>query len=321
MTDTRQIPVSEQISSLRLDLFLSDQLEGFSRTQIQCMIKEGKVFVNQKQIKKPSFLVSSGDNIVITLPDIDENTELVPEDIPIEILYEDKEVIVVNKPAEQVVHPAPGHVKGTLVNALLYHCKDFILSGDPMRPGIVHRLDMNTTGVLVVAKNPESYHHLRKQVEERGFTRKYFALVKGVPKTEYGIIDAGIGRSLTDPKRMSITGVNAREAITHFYLREKYSSMSFLELKLSTGRTHQIRVHLRFIGNPIIGDPVYGFTDYSALNFPDNVVCALQRLPGQALHAGLLGFIHPKTDRYIEFTAPLPEYFQNILDEIRKNCI
>lgn len=318
MKDIRQFIVPEEISSLRLDLFLSDQLEGISRTRIQTLIKEGSVSINDKLIKKPSAPITAGDTIEITLPEVEENTELIPENIPIEILFEDKDVVVVNKPAGLVVHPAPGHIHGTLANALLYHCRDFVVSGDPKRPGIVHRLDMNTSGVLVVAKNPESYQHLRKQVEDRAFSRRYFALVKGIPKTEQGIIDAGIGRSFSDPKRMSITGINAREAVTHFYLREKFSSVSLLELKLNTGRTHQIRVHLRFIGNPIIGDPVYGFTDYSTLGFPKNIILALQKLPGQALHAGLLGFVHPATNKYIEFTAPLPEYFQNILNELKK---
>lgn len=314
----QRFSVPEETLPLRLDLFLSDQLEGISRTQTQNMIKTGKVSVNNKIIRKPSFLVFSGDNIEVTLPDFSEITELVPENIPLNILYEDRDVVVINKPAGLVVHPAPEHRNGTLVNALLYHCKDFVISGDPIRPGIVHRLDMYTSGVLVVAKNPESYYHLRKQVEERTFTRRYYALVKGIPRSEQGVIDASIGQSFANPKRMSITGINARDAITHFYLREKFSSISFLELKLDTGRTHQIRVHLRFIGNPIIGDPVYGFTDYSALNLPENVVLALQKLPGQALHAGLLGFTHPTANKYLEFTAPLPEYFQNVLQELRK---
>lgn len=317
MTGIQQFLVPEETLPLRLDLFLSDQLEGISRTQIQNMIKTGKVSVNNKIIRKPSFLVNSGDTIEITLPGFKENIELIPENIPLDILYEDRYVVVVNKPAGLVVHPAPEHRSGTLVNALLYHCKDFIISGDPIRPGIVHRLDMYTSGVLVVAKNPESYLHLRKQVEDRAFTRRYYALVKGIPKSERGIIDASIGQCFVNPKIMSITGVNAKNAITHFYLREKFSSISFLELKLDTGRTHQIRVHLRFIGNPIIGDPVYGFTDYSALNLPKNVILALQKLPGQALHAGMLGFIHPITKKYFEFIAPLPEYFQNVLNELR----
>ncbi|MGC9052598.1 MAG: pseudouridine synthase, partial [Candidatus Hydrogenedens sp.] len=200
MNDIRQFFISDETPSLRIDLFLSDQFEGISRTRIQDMIKAGKVFVNGRQIKKVSTLISSGDCIEIILPNIEENTELIPEKIPIEILYEDKDVVVVNKPAGLVVHPAPGHISGTLVNALLYHCKDFVISGAPKRPGIVHRLDMNTSGVLVVAKNPESYRHLRNQVENREFSRKYLALVKGIPKTEQGIIDAGIGRSFADPK-------------------------------------------------------------------------------------------------------------------------
>ncbi len=311
--------VPEEVSDLRLDLFLSDQLEGFSRTQLQKIIKNGEVTVNGKQEKKPSFLISSGDIIQITLSDIEEITSLIPENIPIDIIYEDKDIVVVNKPAGLVVHPATGHRNGTLVNALLYHCKDFVPSGDPQRPGIVHRLDMNTTGVLVVAKNPESYIHLRKQVEERTFSRRYFALVKGIPRSEQGIIETQIGRSFADPKRMSITGINAREAVTHFYLRERFTSVSFLELKLSTGRTHQIRVHLRFIGNPILGDPIYGFMDYASLGLSQQVITALEKLPGQALHAGFLGILHPTTGEYMEFSAPLPDYFQDILNALRSN--
>lgn len=319
MKDYEQFFVPDELSSpLRLDLFLSEQLEGFSRTQIQSLIKNGKVLVNKKEVRKSAFLVNPGDYVDITLPQPEKKTRLMPENIPLDIIYEDKDVVVVNKQAGLIVHPAPGHNSGTLVNALLFHCKDFVISGNPIRPGIVHRLDKNTSGVLVVAKNPESYHHLREQVKERAFSRKYFALVKGVPQSSKGTIEAGIGRSLFDPKRMSVTGVNAREAITHFYLRENYTSFSLLELKLNTGRTHQIRVHLRFIGHPVLGDPIYGFTDYDLLNLPAPVVNALNKLPGQALHAESLGFTHPRTEQFLEFTAPLPDYFQNILNELRK---
>lgn len=319
MKDYEQFFVPDELSSpLRLDLFLSEQLEGFSRTQIQSLIKNGKVLVNKKEVRKSAFLVNPGDYVDITLPQPEKKTRLMPENIPLDIIYEDKDVVVVNKQAGLIVHPAPGHNSGTLVNALLFHCKDFVISGNPIRPGIVHRLDKNTSGVLVVAKNPESYQHLREQVKERAFSRKYFALVKGVPQSSKGTIEAGIGRSLFDPKRMSVTGVNAREAITHFYLRENYTSFSLLELKLNTGRTHQIRVHLRFIGHPVLGDPIYGFTDYDLLNLPAPVVNALNKLPGQALHAESLGFTHPRTEQFLEFTAPLPDYFQNILNELRK---
>ena len=318
MKNLQQFFVPDKLASLRLDLFLSEQLEGFSRTQIQSLIKEGKVLVNQKEVRKVAFLISPGDCVDIELPATENKTKLTHENIPLDILYEDKDVVVVNKPAGLVVHPAPGHTSGTLVNALLYHCKDFVISGNPIRPGIVHRLDKNTSGVLVVAKNPGSYQHLSEQVKERAFSRRYFALVKGIPQSPQGTIEAGIGRSLLDPKRMSVTGVNAREAITHFYLRENFSCFSLLELKLNTGRTHQIRVHLRFIGHPIVGDPIYGFTDYDLLNLPAPVVNALNKLPGQALHAGSLGFTHPRTEQFLEFTAPLPNYFQNILNELHK---
>jgi len=320
METTQSFIVPEITQPLRLDLFLYDQMEGISRSQIQNLIKNGKTTVNQKTITKPAYLINSGDHVTISQPE-EETSELIPENIPLDILYEDKHIIVINKPAGMVVHPATGHTHGTLVNAILHHCKDFIISGDPLRPGIVHRLDINTSGVLVIAKNPEAYFHLRQQVENREFSRKYIALVKGIPKSKKGTIDASIGRSLADPKRMSVTGVSARDAITHFQLLKDYSVLSLLELKLNTGRTHQIRVHLRFIGHPVIGDPVYGFTDYASLKLSPSIVNALQKLPGQALHAQTLGFTHPITHTFLECSAPLPDYFQNILDELNKHYV
>lgn len=318
MEESKAFVVPEDVDHLRLDLFLSDQLEGMSRTQCQSLIKDGKVRVNSKTVTKPAFGISSGDVVEVTIPPHDLLVELVPENIPVDIVFEDADVVVVNKPAGLVVHPGIGHPRHTLVNAILYHCKDFIPSGDNTRPGIVHRLDMNTTGLLVVAKNPESYQALREQVERRRFTRRYLALVKGVPEATTGIIEAGIGRSMADPKRMSVTGIKAKEAITSFTVKENYRFISLLELKLSTGRTHQIRVHLRFIGHPILGDPVYGFVEYSALPISDQLRSALSQLPGQALHAQTLGFYHPKTGKYLEFSADPPDYFTDLVLLLRE---
>ncbi len=312
--------VDDEGDSLRLDLYLYDKLEGWSRSKCQGLIRDGKVKVNGRLILKPAYNVRSGDEVEVVIEEAEGEERLVPEDIPVDVMYEDEDIVVVNKPAGLVVHPAPGHSRGTVVNALLYHCKGYSTSaGDPSRPGVVHRLDMNTTGVLVFAKNPRAYFELRRQVENREFNRRYLALVKGVPVHREGVIEASIGRSLVDRKKMSVTGINSREAVTHYIVKESFGSVSLLELKLSTGRTHQIRVHLKFIGHPVLGDPVYGFVDYRALCLPEDVVSLMERLPGQALHAQILGIRHPTSGSYMEFTAPLPDYFEEILVWLREN--
>jgi len=320
MEEVLEFKVDEEGDSLRLDLFLFDKLEGWSRSRCQTLIKSGKVKVNEKTVSKPAYNVKLNDVVQVTIEEAKQEEGLIPENIPIDIIYQDNDIVVVNKPAGLVVHPAPGHPNGTLVNALLYHCKDYSpVSGDPLRPGVVHRLDMNTTGVLVFAKNPHAYLELRRQVENREFKRRYLALVKGVPPHKEGIIEASIGRSLCDRKRMSVTGVNSREAVTHYVVKESFKYLSLLELKLFTGRTHQIRVHLKFIGYPVLGDPVYGFVDYHTLPLPETVIRTMEKLPGQALHAQLLGLKHPTNNAYMEFTAPLPDYFNEILSLLRKS--
>lgn len=319
MEESVEFQVNEEDALLRLDLFLYEKLEGWSRSKCQSLIKSGKVKINGRSILKPAHSVRMGDKVEVLLEEPKIEETLIPENIPIEILYEDKDIVVVNKQAGLVVHPAPGHPRGTLVNALLYHCKDYQLSGDPSRPGVVHRLDMNTTGVLVFAKNAHAYLELRRQVESREFNRRYLALVKGVPTYKEGLIEASIGRSLADRKRMSVSGINSKEAITYYTVREDFGLMSLLELKLSTGRTHQIRVHLKFIGHPVMGDPVYGFIDYDTMKLPPPLIRLLEKLPGQALHAQLLGIRHPTKNEYMEFSAPVPNYFEDILCYLRKS--
>ncbi|MCX8064198.1 MAG: RluA family pseudouridine synthase [Candidatus Hydrogenedentes bacterium] len=321
MEEIIEFQVGEEDASLRLDLFLYDKLEGWSRSKCQELIRRGKVRVEGRVVVKPAHVVKVRERVEVILEPAKKEEALLPENIPIEIIYEDNEIVVVNKQAGLVVHPAPGHLHGTLVNALIYHCKDYFTSGDPLRPGVVHRLDMNTTGVLVFAKNPRAYLELRRQVENREFKRRYLALVKGVPLYKKGIIDASIGRSLADRKKMSVTGVNSKDAVTSYSVKEIFGELSLLELELSTGRTHQIRVHLKFIGHPVIGDPVYGFIDYGALKLSRSLIKSLENLPGQALHAQLLGIKHPITNEYMEFTAPLPRYFEDILNLLRQEFV
>ena len=252
-----------------------------------------------------NYKVNAGDRISLTLPEIRE-PEIMPEDIPLDIIYEDKDIILINKPKGMVVHPAAGHYSGTLVNGLMSHCRSE-LSGinGVMRPGIVHRIDMDTTGVLIVCKNDMAHNSISEQLKEHSITRKYAAIVHGVLKEEEGTINAPIGRHPVDRKKMSINEKNGREAVTHYRVLERFKQFTYIECQLETGRTHQIRVHMASINHPLLGDSVYG-----------PAKCPF-RLQGQTLHAGVLGIIHPRTGQYMEFTAPLPDYFEELLRKLR----
>lgn len=291
----------------RIDRYLSEELEDRSRSYIQKLIKENHVTVNQKPVKA-NYRLSLGDRVEIDLPEAKE-PDIKPEDIPLDILYEDKDIIIVNKPKQMVVHPAPGHYSQTLVNALMYHC-GFELSGinGTMRPGIVHRIDMDTTGSLVACKNDMAHQSLFKQLKEHSIRRIYVAIVHGNIKEEDGTVNAPIGRHPTERKKMSIHSRNGREAITHYQVLERFGNYTYIQCELETGRTHQIRVHMASLGHPLLGDMVYG---------PKK--CPFPHLQGQTLHARTLGIIHPRTGEYLEVNAPLPAYFIELLDKLRKS--
>ncbi len=286
--------------SIRIDQYLVSKL-NYSRSKIEKLIKNDKILVNDKKIKK-SYLLKEND--VIKIDEIkDEVIDITPEEMDLDIVYEDDDLIVVNKANGVVVHPAVGNYHHTLVNGLMYHSKLSSINGE-FRPGIVHRIDAYTTGLLVVAKNDKAHISLAKQLEEKTTHRKYVALVWGIINTDTGTIDAPIGRDKNDRKKMAVTDVNAKEAITHFKVLERYKDTTLIELELETGRTHQIRVHMNYIGYPIVNDPVYG-----RRKIIDNT--------GQCLHAKELGFIHPSTNEYMCFTSELPECFLNILNKFK----
>lgn len=289
----------------RIDKFLSAQLPEQSRSYLQKIIKEGSVLVNGSPVKA-SYRMDDQDEVTIDLPELKE-PEIEAENIPLDILYEDDDILVVNKPKGMVVHPAPGHYSHTLVNAVLYHCGEN-LSGinGVIRPGIVHRIDMNTTGSLLICKNDKAHQILAEQLKEHSITRKYHAIVHGNLKEDTGTVNAPIGRHPTDRKKMSTKAPNGRHAVTHYRVLERFGNFSYIECQLETGRTHQIRVHMSSIGHPILGDEIYG---------PAKCPYKLQ---GQTLHAKILGITHPSTGEYIEFDAPLPDYFKDLLNKLRK---
>jgi 23S rRNA pseudouridine1911/1915/1917 synthase len=287
----------------RLDKWMSLALPDLSRSYIQKCIKANEVLVNQ-QPKKASYRLKVDDEIVFSVPEAVEPA-IEPENIPLSILYEDDDLLIVDKPKGMVVHPAPGHYSGTLVNAVLYYCKDN-LSGinGVLRPGIVHRIDRDTTGSIVVCKNNQSHNCIAAQLKEHSITRKYRAIVHGVIEEEEGTVNAPIGRNTKDRKKMAVDEKNGKPAITHYRVLKRFKEYTYIECQLETGRTHQIRVHMASIGHPLLGDEVY---------------CSRKspyHLTGQTLHAYVIGLIHPSTGKYLEITAPLPEYFEHLLNVI-----
>ena len=315
--DTREFIVEEEYNGIRLDIFLAEHIEDASRSFLQKLIKSNQVMLNEQACKKPGRNVQTGEVVVICLPPSPPD-EPVAEAISLDILYEDKFLIVVNKPPGMVVHPAPGHYTGTLVNALLHHCPEIRDVGEEIfRPGIVHRLDRDTSGVMVAAKTPHAFEHLAEQAASHTFDRRYLALIRGEFKEDRGSVDAGIGRSLTDRSRMAVTGVRSKEAVTHFEVLERFGIASLIALQLETGRTHQIRVHMRFVGRPVLGDPVYGVTELRGIAMSQKYRTALDSLTGQALHAEHLGLDHPETGERMSFSSPPPKDFQDLLEAFR----
>lgn len=296
--------VDEYANGTRIDVYLTKALAALSRSYIQKLLKDAAITVNDKVIKA-NYKVITNDCIEVILPNNVE-PEIEPENIPLDILYEDAGLIVVNKPKGMVVHPSAGHYSGTLVNALMYHCKDG-LSGinGVLRPGIVHRIDMDTTGALIVCKNDYYHNHIAGQLKSHSITRKYKAIVHHIIKEEEGVIDAPIGRHPVDRKKMAVNYRNGKNAVTHYKVVERFRNDTLIECQLETGRTHQIRVHMASINHPLVGDNVY---------------CTLRppmHLQGQTLHAMTIGFVHPETEEYMEFSAPLPEYFENLIQYLR----
>ena len=292
----------------RLDRYLSEELEDRSRSYIQKLIKEEYVKVNQKPVKS-NYRLSFEDRVEVTMPEAKE-PDIEPEDIPLDIVYEDTDILIINKPKGMVVHPAAGHYSGTLVNAILYHCQDDLSTiNGVLRPGIVHRIDMDTTGSLVVCKNDMAHQSLSEQLKEHSIQRIYVAIVHGNIKEDSGTVNAAIGRHPTDRKKMSTHCKNGRNAVTHYKVLERFGEYTYIQCQLETGRTHQIRVHMASIGHPLVGDEVYG---------PKK--CPFKGLQGQTLHAKTLGVIHPRTGEYLEVNAPLPEYFTDLLDRLRNKC-
>ncbi|KXG43741.1 RluA family pseudouridine synthase [Tepidibacillus decaturensis] len=288
----------------RIDKFLSEQFEEWSRSQIQQWIKEGNVTVNGRMVKA-NYKIQEDDEVVLQVPPQKE-LNIEPESIPLDIVYEDQDVIVINKPRGMVVHPAPGHYSGTLVNALLYHCKDLSGINGVLRPGIVHRIDKDTSGLLMAAKNDLAHESLARQLKDHDVHRIYLALVHGEIPHDLGTIDAPIGRDPHDRKKMTVIHKNSKHAVTHFVVKERFQGFTLVECKLETGRTHQIRVHMQYIGHPLVGDPLYGLKK-------------TLKIDGQALHAKTLGFKHPRTNEYMEFDSELPEDMQGLIEELRAN--
>ncbi|MDQ0168660.1 23S rRNA pseudouridine1911/1915/1917 synthase [Paenibacillus tundrae] len=286
----------------RIDKYITESIDNVSRSQVQLWISEGNVTVNGAVVKANTKL-AEGDLVVLQIPE-PKAVEIIPEDIPLEVVYEDSDVIVINKPRGLVVHPAPGHTSGTLVNALMHHCKDLSGINGELRPGIVHRIDKDTSGLLMAAKNDKAHASLAAQLKDHSVNRRYIALVHGHLSHDQGTIDAPIGRDTNDRKMFTVTERNSKHAVTHFNVTERINDYTLLELKLETGRTHQIRVHLKFIGHPLVGDPVYGRNKGI-------------KMQGQALHAAILGFVHPTTGEYLEFSAPIPQDMEDVLSSLR----
>ena len=291
----------EELAGERIDKALSQMEESWSRSQIGNWLDEERILVNGVKVKA-KYKVRQGDVIEVDVPEV-EDLEIVPEDLNLEIVYEDADVLVVNKPRGMVVHPAPGHTSGTLVNGLMHHCKDLSGINGVARPGIVHRIDKDTSGLLMVAKNDVAHEGLVNQLVDKSVTRKYTALVHGHIAHEKGTIDAPIGRDQKDRQKQAVVD-KGKHAVTHFQVMERFGEFTLVECRLETGRTHQIRVHMNYIGYPLAGDPKYG---------PKKTI----DFGGQVLHAGVLGFIHPVTKEYLEFESPIPEDFKQLIEELR----
>jgi 23S rRNA pseudouridine1911/1915/1917 synthase len=285
-------------SGKRIDKYLNENTE-YTRSKIQKMIENGNILVNDIKVKD-SYKVKEND--YITIEALEETTDILPENIPLDIYYEDDDLIVVNKPSGMVVHPAPGNYTGTLVNALIYHTNNLSKVNTNIRPGIVHRIDADTSGLLLVAKNDKSHNILAEAIQKKEVVREYIALVEGIIMEDTATIDAPIGRDKKDRKKMTVTSENSKDAVTHIRVLERYKDSTLIRCKLETGRTHQIRVHLSYIGHPVVNDPVYGHKKLIDKDF------------GQMLHAEKLGFVHPTTKEYMEFTAEPPKRFQEILN-------
>lgn len=302
----QRLTVSPEDAGVRIDKYLAEQLPDITRSYLQKLLKDGSVQMNGKPVKA-STKTAAGALIALTIPEPEE-PEILPEDIPLDILYEDSDVILINKPKDMVVHPAAGHYTGTLVNALMYHCKgDLSGINGVLRPGIVHRIDKDTTGVLIVCKNDRAHNALAEQLKEHSITRKYRAIVCGNLKEDEGTVDAPLGRHPQDRKKMAIVRSGGKRAVTHYRVLERFGNYTYIECRLETGRTHQIRVHMASLGHPLLGDEIYGRAKSPF------------KLEGQTLHAMVLGFIHPTTGEYMEFEAPLPEYFEKLLEKLRKS--
>ena len=303
MDEVKEFIVIEEEEGDRLDVYLSEQLGDMSRSYIQKLIKDKKVTVNDK-IEKAKYLVKEDDKIVIQIP-APKLLEVIPQDIPINIVYEDKDVLIVNKPQDMVVHPAPGNYEGTLVNAILYHCKENLSSiNGVIRPGIVHRIDKDTSGLLMIAKNNNAHNSLAEQLKEHSITREYQFICHGVVKEDKITVNKPIGRNPKDRLKMAVAK-DGKNAITHFEVIKRYENFTHMKARLETGRTHQIRVHALSINHPLLGDEVYGHKNNKF------------KLKGQTLHAKKLGFIHPTTKEYVEFDSELPKYFQDILNKLK----
>lgn len=300
-----EIIIVADVENERIDSYISSKLEDMSRSFVQKLIEENYILVNDKLIKS-NYKLKLNDEIKINIRK-PENLDIKPENISIEIVYEDSDLAVINKPQGMVVHPAPGHNSKTLVNALMYHLKDLSSINGIYRPGIVHRLDKNTSGLMLVAKNDMSHNYLAKCLKEHSINRIYYALVEGNVKEDFKVINAPLGRSTKDRKKRTVTYKNSKEAITNLWVKERFVNYTLLKLKLETGRTHQIRVHMKHIFHPVVGDDVYGSKNNKF------------GLEGQLLHSKDLGFVHPSTKEYMEFSSELPDHFSNVLKKLKKN--